>query len=89
MFGWSIPSFVVYYRKTNAAGASWSRGGTVEWTFNEETKSLEKGTLEIDGLEENVTYTFKTTYEGETETREETITGETMRIEENADDYCQ
>ena len=85
----SIPSFVVYYRKTDAQGVSWSRGGKVEWTFNDETKNLEKGTLKIDGLEENVTYTFKTTYEGETQTREETITGETMRIEENADDYCQ
>jgi hypothetical protein len=85
----SIPSFVVYYRKSDAQGASWNRGGKVEWTFNEEAKSLERGTLSIDGLEEGQTYIFKTTYEGETKTRQETVTGETIRIEENADDYCQ
>lgn len=85
----SIPSFVVYYRKSTAGGASWNRGGEVEWTFDDESKSLEEGTLEIDGLEDGETYTFKTTYEGQTQTREQTITGSSIQFEENADDYCQ
>lgn len=86
----SVPAAVVYYRLASSSSGTWSRAGTVDWTFNEGDSYLERGTLSVSGLVDGETYTFKTTYDGDTYTKQVTISGSSKTITEDVDaDYCE
>ena len=87
----SIPVFVLLYRKTNAAqGDPWLTAGAPSWVYDEAAHRLVRGELLVRGLEMGASYTVKTTFAGETYSRNATVTGPEMVIKENIKgDYCQ
>ena len=91
-----IPAAVIKYRKADApAGTSLLTAGTIDWTFNQETKSLEKGEITVSGLEVGESYSFQTTVNvgNEPQTVKETVlvTGVEMSLSasDKVEDFCQ
>ena len=88
----SISSYTVSYRKTGAPASS---ARTVQITNANFTKDnlnrITGGTVVVPGLEQGETYIFSTSFDGNVETRTETITGANMVLDVSADlddDLC-
>lgn len=96
----SVPTVAVYYRKQGSTNVQ--HAGTPRWILDDPDAPtyLVRGELDVDGVEEGNTYTFFSTYDGETYERDvlipdaasaskQTADGRSViEISEDVDDIC-
>ncbi len=86
----TIPQASVLYRKNNTEG-KWRVVTDIEWVFNDDENYLESGSFDVNGVEGGENYTFKLSYDGNTETKllNNMQAANTIKITDEIDSICE